>query len=33
MGRRIDRPEVKVAGRVAEVDGQKVIYTDSVELF
>jgi hypothetical protein len=33
MDVRYDRPEVKVAGRIADVDGQKVIYTDSVELF
>jgi hypothetical protein len=33
MDVRYDRPEVKVAGRLAEVDGQKIIYTDSVELF
>jgi hypothetical protein len=33
MDVRYDRPQVKVTGRVAEVDGQKVIYTDSVDLF
>lgn len=33
MDHRLDNPEIKVAGRVAEVDGQKVIYTDSVEMF
>lgn len=29
---RIDEPSVFIAGRIGEVDGQKVIYTDSVEL-
>lgn len=33
MDVRYDRPQVKIAGRVADVDGQKIIYTDSVELF
>ena len=33
MDNRLDNPEVKIAGRVTEVDGQKVIYTDSVEMF
>jgi hypothetical protein len=32
MDKRYDEPEVKIAGRVGEVEGQKVIYTDSVEL-
>lgn len=33
MDVRYDRPMAKVTGRVADVDGQKVIHTDSVELF
>jgi len=32
MEARLDQPAVAVTGRVAEVDGQKVITTDSVEL-
>lgn len=32
MDARLDQPEVKVAGRVTEVDGHKVIYTDTVEM-
>ena len=32
MDKRLDEPEIKIAGRVGEVEGQKVIYTDSVEL-
>ena len=29
---RTDEPSAVIAGRIGEVDGQKVIYTDSVEL-
>lgn len=32
MDKRMDQPSVLIAGRVGEVDGQKVIYTDSVDL-
>ena len=32
MDIRIDEPAALLAGRIGEVDGQKVIYTDSVEL-
>ena len=32
MGKRYDEPMATISGRVTEVDGQKVIYTDSVEL-
>ena len=32
MEKRMDQPEAMIAGRIGEVDGQKVIYTDSVEL-
>jgi hypothetical protein len=32
MAVRYDGPTAAISGRVAEVDGQKVIYTDSVEL-
>ena len=32
MEMRYDEPTAAISGRVAEVDGQKVIYTDSVEL-
>lgn len=32
MEKRIDQPSAFITGRVGEVDGQKVIYTDSVEL-
>ena len=32
MDARTDEPAALIAGRVGEVDGQKVIYTDSVEL-
>ena len=33
MDKRLDEPSVKVAGQVGEIDGQKVIYTESVELY
>jgi hypothetical protein len=29
---RLDRPEVKISGRVSEVNGQKVIYAENVVL-
>lgn len=32
MDKRMSEPSALIAGRVGEVDGQKVIYTDSVEL-
>ena len=32
MDKRYDEPAVLVAGRVSEVDGQKILYADSVEL-
>lgn len=32
MDARLDQPAVKVTGRMAEVDGHKVIYTDTVEM-
>jgi hypothetical protein len=32
MAVRYDQPQVKIEGRVAEVDGQKVIYAESVLL-
>ena len=32
MEQRTDEPAARIVGRVSEVDGQKVIYTDSVEL-
>lgn len=32
MDKRYDEPAVAVAGRVSEVDGQKIIYADRVEL-
>jgi hypothetical protein len=32
MDKRYDEPAVEVAGRVSEVDGQKIIYADRVEL-
>jgi hypothetical protein len=32
MDKRYDEPAVLVAGRVSEVDGQKIIYADTVEM-
>ena len=32
MDERMNEPSAMIAGRLGEVDGQKVIYTDSVEL-